>query len=314
MRTRGRVTKTIGTRDAAAQKHYYSYFNEDGSRSVDVEDHLADHVENDAAPIVKALAEGTGPVQPDAERLARFWAFQIVRSPRFRDIDRQAAAHIGPLLAGIDVVSAVFGGDDPAEWDDQAAADLRAAAAANAPAEYLAAPTTNSEIRIMLRWVDALEDKLASLTWAVAETTKPLLCTSDNPVVTFRPTKDPEGFHGISPDSEAEVRVALDPTHVLLGSDRGLGADRIEAPKGLLEEVNRLTARECQNAIFYLPGTYPAGDLQLPPRPPQLPEPHITMRPNPGGGTTDTSFPPQRDKRLEAIIDATRAGDDTTDD
>jgi hypothetical protein len=38
------------------------------------------------------------------------------------------------------------------------------------------------------------------------------------------------------------------------------------------------------------------------------------MRPNPGGGTTDTSFPPQRDKRLEAIIDATRAGDDTTDD
>lgn len=161
MRTRSPLTKTIGVGGTAAQKHFYSYFNKEGSRSVDVEDHLAEHVESDAAPVVRALAAGSGPVQADAQHLARFWAFQIVRSSRLRDLDGQAAAHLGPLLAGFDVVSAVFGGDDPAEWDDEAATELRLAAAANSPAEYLVEPTTNSEIRIMLRWVDDLEDKLA---------------------------------------------------------------------------------------------------------------------------------------------------------
>lgn len=309
MRHRTEATRPVGTRDAAAQKHFYSYINEDGTRSVDVEDHLSEHVENVAAPIVRSLAAGTGPVQPDALALARFWAFQIVRSPRFREIDRQAAAQIGPMLAGFDAVSAVFDGDNGAKWDEEAAIELHAAAAADASEEYLAAPTTNSEIRIMLRWVDDLEAKLASLTWAVAEADRPVFCTSDNPVVMFRPTKDLAGFHGISPDTEAEVRVALDPTHVLLGTAHGFGPDRFPATKQLIVDTNRSTARECQNAIFYLPGTIPAGDLQLAPQPPRLPTPRIAMRPNPGGGTTDTAYPAQRDERLAAIIDATLAGD-----
>lgn len=164
----------------------------------------------------------------------------------------------------------------------------------------------------MLRWVEGIEAKLASLEWAVAEADLPAFCTSDNPVVTFRPTKELAGFHGISPDSEAEIRVALDPTHLLLGSANRLGPDRFRAPKQLVVDTNRSTARECQNAIFYLPGTVPSGDLQLAPHSPRIAAPDVTMRPNPGDGTTDKSYPVQRDQRLAAIIDATLAGEDPT--
>jgi hypothetical protein len=122
----------------------------------------------------------------------------------------------------------------------------------------------------MLRWVDDIEAKLASLEWAVAEADRAVFCTSDNPVVAFRPTKDLAGFHGISPDSEAEIRVALDPTHLLLGTANRLGPDRFRASKQLIIDTNRSTARECQNAMFYLPGTIPAGDLQLAPHSPRI--------------------------------------------
>lgn len=235
-----------------------------------------------------------------------------VRGPRFRDLDRQVAAHIGPLLAEFDAVQHVFGGDDGIEWDEETVARLRAAVAAQPPAAYLRAPTPNSEIRTMLRRVDDLEAKFASLRWAVAEADRPVFCTSDNPVSLFRPTKDPEGFHGISPDGEAEVRIALDPQHVLLGSAFRLGPDRLTATPQLVIGTNRFMAKECQYAIFHLPGATPPGDLRLASRPPQVLAPTVTIKPNPGGGTTDTTYPPQQDPRLAEIIEATYAGDDRT--
>lgn len=61
----------VGTRAAAAQRHFYSYYRADGTRAVDVEDYLSEHIENGVAPALARLAESAEAVQADAVALAR---------------------------------------------------------------------------------------------------------------------------------------------------------------------------------------------------------------------------------------------------
>lgn len=302
-------SKLVSIEAAAVGKDFYSYFRSDGTRDVEVENYLATHVESPAAPLIAALAQPAEPVQPNAASLARFLAFQIVRTPRFRDLDEQAHDRIGPLLAGFDAVQAKFGGENGSEWNPEEAERIRAEASANPPPEYVRDRTRNSGLRVMLGQVDALEAKLDTLLWAVAEADKPVFCTSDNPVVIFRPTRDPSGFHGIHPDAEAEVRFALDPWHLLLGSPHRLGAERFPVTDQQVTVTNQLIARECGLAYFHRPGMTPPGDLTLAPQAPGIPDPTLTMTKT--GEKKDTSFmfPDQHDPALGQIVESIREAD-----
>jgi hypothetical protein len=306
--TRRGARATAGIGDAAVQEHFFSYVRHDGVREPELEEYLAANVDTPSAPTFRRIAAGEA--QPgDLGTILRFMAFQVVRSPRFRDLDLRLAESLGPVLFGFDVVKKAFGRDGSMPWDDAVVREVFESARSNPPAEYTAKPDSNALIRIMLRWTEQLEAALAQLCWAVGETERDSFITSDNPVVTFRPAADPSSFHGVRPDSESEVRFPLDPRHVLLGAQYALGCDRFDAPPELVRTTNILIARECQHAVFHRPGPSPLGDIQLAPAPPPLLDPTVTLRQNLGAEDTRLEYPALRDDRLSEIIQRTQPPD-----
>lgn len=297
---------TAGIRDAAVAEHFYSYVRGDGTRATDVEAFLAEDVDSPSAPAFDRLALGA--ITADAiQRVVRFMAFQVVRSPRFRDLDRQLGEHLGPILYGFDTVREAFNEGSGRSWNDDEAQTIFERARADPPTEYTRKPDVNSSIRIMLRWIERLEGTLRGFKWCVAVADEPVLITIDNPVAIFRPAAHPSAFHGVQPDEASEVRFPLDPQHLLLGAKHALGQGRIRATDELVLTTNALLCRECCHAAFHKPGTEPMEGLRLAPTPPALPEPTIHMRPNPGAPDTPAEFPELADHRLADLIERTLA-------
>jgi hypothetical protein len=305
VRTRGGKCGTAGLRDAAVQEHFYSYLEGDGTRANDVEVFLAEDIDSPSAPIFDRLVKGNS-TPGDWTTLTRFMAFQVARSPRFRDLEHKIAASVGPIMFGMEVLSRTFGPEGSEEWNEQSARGVFELARAHPPPPYTAKPDSNSSVRVMLRQAEQLIHDFSSLEWAIARAEAPAFITSDNPVGIFRPIGDPAAFHGVGPDDTSEVRFPLDPRHLLVGTKYSLGFERFEASDEMVQTTNALLARTCNHAIFYTPGFDRVGDVRLAPEPPPLLPPRIEVKYDRSVMRTETRFPDLDDPRLVDLVERTQ--------
>src|SRR5687767_14074610 len=99
----------VSVRDAAVQTDFYrDWTAADPDDQVLVERFLAQDVESRAAHLLRDAAGGELPRRVEAlTPLMRFLAFQIVRTPRFRRLDRDIGGHLFPILLANEVVHRV---------------------------------------------------------------------------------------------------------------------------------------------------------------------------------------------------------------
>jgi hypothetical protein len=304
MRLRTGESKVVGLDSAAVQEHYYAYFDACGVRNNEIEFYLATEVDDRFAPVLRGLTAG-GKVD-DPETVARFVAWQVVRSPRFRAVDAEVAERLGPMLAGIDATAAWASGRSGSDWSEEQARAVFDKARAEPPEPYRVTADINSSLRLMLRQAKQLEEALRDARWSVAVADRGVFVLGDSPVELFRPSLPLGAFGGFQFTSDTEVRMPLSPCHVLLGSVSGLSAERIDATPELIASVNHGQSRSCLRALFSRPGSAALGAVELPVRPAPLPEPTIRLRPGTPGARTLVDFPPLNDAVLDEIIDRTR--------
>lgn len=295
--------------NAAVGKHFYSFVGEDGVRIKELEDYLADAVDDPAAPAIRRIVAGDW-TEDDLRAASRFAAFQVVRSPRFRQRDEQLAAAMGPILAGIDaVVQHRDNLGDDSEFDERRARQIFDAARADPLPGYSAVATRESQIRMIVRTVEQLLAEFERLVWAVGTTRRPSFCSSDSPAVIFKPELAAGAFGGFSVGLGGEVRLPLSPHHVLVGAATHLGPLQFDASPDLAMSTNRLLAQECQTMIVLPPGGAAPGDPRPGPHPPALPEPTIDIRLDEeavASGAAIGGYPEVSDPRLRALVEATQ--------
>jgi hypothetical protein len=301
----GELNEGVSLSSVAVQEHFYAYFDTEGIRNNEIETYLAVDVESPFAPVLRDLVAG-GDVGNHPDLLARFVAWQIARTARFRSLDNLLAERLGPLLAGIDATSAWADGHD-GDWSEEEAQQVFDGARAEPPAAYQVTGDVNTSLRVMMRFADRLEPSLLSARWCIAEADTDVFVLGDNPVELFRPGLVAGGFGGFGFNADTEIRMPLSPRHVLLGSNGLLSGSRILATRDLITSVNEGQARWCLRALFACPGsrTFRALDLAIQPEP--LPEPTIRLSRSDGSNPTNLEFPPLNDQRVDVIVTRTQA-------
>lgn len=303
VRSRTRAAELLPVAAVAVRKNFYSYETTSTPNDTSLEQYLDRRVEAGAGAAISRLISGAAD-DADLEAAGRFAMVQLVRSPRFRELDELATEAVGPLLAGMDAVSAYRVGRRSEEWNEEEAQRVFYEAHRNPPPEYLVASDRNSRIRVLIRHADQLLEAATGLTWSLAEAASPVLCLSDSPAVLFNPNMPVGGFGGFDVGPEDEVRLPLSPRHVLLGVRRHFGPRRFPALRDLVVSTNELLARECNDALYITPGTSPLGNIALAPMSPRLPTPTITFRPS-DGPPTQPVFRELGDAELRRMIDDT---------
>lgn len=304
MRLRTGESKPVGINSAAVQEHFYAYFDSSGTRNNEIELYLATEVDDRFAPVLRRLTvDGS---DDDGEIVARFVAWQVARSPRFRAVDAELAERLGPILAGIDATVTWARVRSGVEWSEEQARAVFERARAEPPEGYRVTAGTNSSLRLMLRQATRLEEALREARWCVAVADRDEFILGDSPIELFRPGLPLGAFGGFQFTSDTEVRMPLSPRHVLLGSVSRLSAERIDATPDLVASVNSGQSRSCLRALFARPGSASLGTVELAVQPAPLPEPTIRLGPGTPGARSVIDFPLLNDAVLDEIIDRTR--------
>ncbi|XVV12618.1 DUF4238 domain-containing protein [Actinoplanes sp. CA-131856] len=104
-RNRAGKEHLTGVRDATVVAHFYRDESPAAFDPQAVETFLANQVEDPATGVVQDLVGGRLPVTEDAvDALKRLIAFQLVRTPAFRSVDRQIAEHLWPIMWAFEVI------------------------------------------------------------------------------------------------------------------------------------------------------------------------------------------------------------------
>ena len=239
--------KNVGTR----RRFYRRQRPGDGSDIDDVEDTLA-QIESNASPLVRSLDEIWPPVDDDKLKLAALFAFQHLRTPRWKD---EYVVRTGGFLE---------------EYDRENPTDLTP----EELAEHNAQLTSSSHRLIqMLSTGTTATAVFASMHWTLVEFQRPWLATSDHPVVLW------PGVESRSPIAAAitqigileciEIRLPLSPTRALLmtWSDRFDDEPvRVRGTRDHARSLNAFTVASAERQWFHLPGTTtPIGSGNLRP-------------------------------------------------
>lgn len=113
VRSRSRATEVLPVAAVAVRKNFYSYETTSNQNDTSLEHYLDRRVEAGAGAAIARLIDGST-AHADLEAAGRFAMIQLVRSPRFRELDELAEDAVGPLVAGMDAVTACQAGQPPA--------------------------------------------------------------------------------------------------------------------------------------------------------------------------------------------------------
>lgn len=225
VRRRGeRKLIVAGAHNVAVEAGLYETEMPDGSRSVEVEDWLAD-IDGAAIAAIRAVADAeAAPAVGSTDRrvLARFLAIQTKRSPEARErvlfadkvITYAAGREIDSALVA-DYLEKVRLGFRPADGEIEGALTLT---------RYVLdrdEPLTSTEaIAIVMSGLDEVTRALEGKHWSVEVARKPRLLTSDTPLVLWRRPSAADRYRGIGVDNAEEIRFPLDPAHQLVLTDQ----------------------------------------------------------------------------------------------
>jgi hypothetical protein len=126
-------------------------------------------------------------------------------------------------------------------------------------------PPSKDEVMAMLLniAIRELAPRLSSYHWTVEHCRKPILFTSDRPVMTWRPRSPRDKYEGIGLENAEEIRMPLTPNDLLvirpIGLDRGV--ERVQPRR--FERVNGAVSSQCYE--FFVAAPSHVSDLQLVP-------------------------------------------------
>jgi hypothetical protein len=124
-------------------------------------------------------------------------------------------------------------------------------------------PPSKDDIMAMLLdiAITHLAPRLSSYHWRVEHCRKPILFTSDRPVMTWRPRSPRDEYEGIGIENADEIRIPLTPQDLLvicpIGVDRGI--ERVQPRR--FQRVNNAIASQCHEFIVGVPTR--VRDLEL---------------------------------------------------
>ena len=242
-------SRLISLNDAGTRRRFYRRTRPDGTPIDDVEWSLA-HIDDKAAPLLREI-ENRWPLDTDDKAtLAEFFGFQLVRGPGWREWH---TTQLGDSLErlrseGVPALDIAPGTTDADRFVRHLESDL-------------------SEDTETMRRMLSLGPKgacvLGSMHWALIRFNRPVIATSDHPVVvwprgfkTLRPT--PMGL-GLGLLETLEVRVPLSPRLVLLMTWLwdGDSPSVLTARKHHAGNINAFTVANADRQWFHFPDTTP---------------------------------------------------------
>lgn len=102
--------------------------------------------------------------------------------------------------------------------------------------------------------VEKLAPALARMSWSVEHCRKPILLTSDRPVMRWRPPSPRDDYEGTGIETAHEIRLPLSPTDLLVMHRGDTGAAPLEVVQPRrFERVNRDIAAQCHEFVIATP-------------------------------------------------------------
>jgi hypothetical protein len=93
--------------------------------------------------------------------------------------------------------------------------------------------------------VKELAPRLSSMTWTVETCRKPILFTSDRPVMCWRQRTHRDQFEGVGIDNADEIRFPLSPQNLLVIARRAVGETPVRVEPKRFVHVNADIAAQC---------------------------------------------------------------------
>ena len=237
----------IGVPEVAVRKRFYTLKRSDGTSSNEVENSLG-ILENRVTAAFRAVDRGALPLDSETKAvLAEFIGVQMTRGVRYREMRSDHIKQSEDWLR--EHVRALFLKHAPSE---------RASEADDYASNYDLSrlETQESVVQAGIGTSIILTNALVNMCWTIVGFDKPVLLSSDQPVVSWYA---PHRAGPWAPSVAVEIRVPLSPTRALVASWHD-EADRShvqhgDALAGL--SMNHYTARQAADWVYWLPGTTP---------------------------------------------------------
>lgn len=217
-------------------------------------EHAFGDLEQVWAELREALTSEGGLVgRGDRERISVFMALQFVRTAeqgaqfRFlrdfdafspdRPVDREA------MRAFLRQHHLRF---DPSEAELEAAWSLAAYQLNDADP-----PSRDEELGVLHDIaIKQIAPRFENYSWAVEHCSRPMLMTSDRPVMAWRPPSRKDAYEGIGLDGAVEIRFPITPTHLLVMQRHGsqYGIRQVQSKR--FQRVNSGIASQCQSQLI----------------------------------------------------------------
>lgn len=239
--------KPIGVPEVGVRKRFYTLKRSDGTNSNDIENSLGT-LEDKVTAAFGAIDRGALPLDTEAKAvLAEFVGVQMARGVRYREMRSNHIKQNERWLRGH--VRELF---------------LKHASPQHASeADHYASKYDLSRLETQESMVEAgigtgimLANVLANMCWTIVAFDKPVLLSSDQPVVCWYA---PHQGGAWAPSMAAEIRVPLSPTQALVASwhddaDRG---DVLHGRTLAAMSMNHYTAQLAADWVYWLPDTTP---------------------------------------------------------
>jgi hypothetical protein len=255
--------------NAAAESYYNAFVDEQGERSMVVEEQLS-AIEGDGVSAIKRILSGEFPPKDQTRvQLATYLGLQVARSPRTRAMLDQIVDRTSKIMVAFSGPSGtrkVLEDKGHELSDEEAAALWRTASAFD---NYRVTPHQNRQIQQMLDSIFPLAEPFAVLPWGMVRFQHRALLTCDNPVGMWRPadrSRHQGWTHGIGVATADELWFPLDRRTALLVSPH-LPTDglRLRATTKWAQRINQIIALWAHRFIYHHPKDDPLAGLWLPP-------------------------------------------------
>jgi len=240
--------RDVSVRDAAVRTDFYRRERPDGSAIYDIEWSLS-QLEDSTAPLLRDLKARWPLSDENKMRLAVFMGYQLVRGPRWK--------HLHETMTREFIDEQRRAGRVQVDEEDDVTADE----VLDAAEKHLVGSTPRTTR--MLNLAPKVASVLGSMHWSLIEFRRPLIATSDHPVVLW-----PIGTIARSPEPTPlrsgllhtlEIRFPISPELVLLMTWLD-DCDTLMPLRGTRDHaanVNAFTVAEAERQWFHMPGSSP---------------------------------------------------------
>jgi hypothetical protein len=261
--TNSRFPQSVG--DAAAQNHFYALDDDEGGRSMAIEQALSELESVAAAAIDRLMAGDFPPAADTREAIAAFLGLQWTRTPRARDGTNRitdAGARLLTRARGPGEFAAALRKTGEDVTDEEGAALWQDVVAGTA---FRITATQDTHIRLMLEVGEVAAALFASLPWQLVKFERRGLLTCDHPIGLWHHAEQRRRY-GIGPATAEEIWFPLERRTALLVSTQWDDGELLEPSTRLARRINQIMVVGARRWLYHHPADAPTKGLALPRR------------------------------------------------